>query len=69
MENINYDLVKLLHNALDDHWRLKKHYLNDASGACRRCAQIFKKMMTNHEEMVEMLKEEMSKHVQEKAFK
>lgn len=69
MENVNYDLLKLLHNALDDHWRLKKHYIEDAAGACKRCQALFKKLMMGHEETVKMLQEEMARHFAAKSFK
>lgn len=68
MENLSYDLIKLLHNKLDDHWRITKHYLKDAK-KCRRCAGIFKEMVKTDKKMIDQLRAEIGKHHQEKSFK
>ncbi len=67
MRNENYNLVKLLHNALDDEWRLRKHYLKDAKKCrCKICqallAKIQKQMTTN----IAALQKEVHRHMGKK---
>lgn len=45
MKNINYDLIKLLHMALDDIWRLEKYYVKDAKTAKCHSVKALQRML------------------------
>jgi hypothetical protein len=64
MKNTNYNLLKLLHLALDNVWRIEKHYLKDAKGKCSRCLDLLEKIKTDTQKHIELLKEELSKHLE-----
>lgn len=61
MTNNNYDLVKMLFAALDDSYRIEKYYLKD-SESCSHCAEIFKKMKTDVDGHIEILRNEVINH-------
>ncbi|MBI2099497.1 hypothetical protein HYT45_03765 [Candidatus Uhrbacteria bacterium] len=64
MKNVNYNLIKMLHAALDDAWRVEKHYLRDARGAkCKECEALMKKLWKNAQEAAGNLQKEMSRHM------
>lgn len=62
MKNANYNVLKLLHSALDNAWRIEKHYMRDAAGAACKCPELFEKMRADLEKHVEMLKAELGEH-------
>jgi len=58
MKNVNYNLIKSLHNALDDLWRLEKFYVRDAKAAkCHSMGGMKKMVETRKKEADMMLKE------------
>jgi hypothetical protein len=61
MENLHYDLLKLLHSKLDNVWRLEKHYSGDAVD-CADCAALFNKLLEDERNHAEELKAELLKH-------
>lgn len=69
MTNANYNLLKLLHNTLDDLWRLEKYYIKDAKEeGCSKCEEMLKAIKTDVEKHVGMLKEELANHIKEEKF-
>ena len=58
MNNINYDLVKLLHTTLDTIWRLENHYLKDAEEATCHSVPALKKILAQENEHAKMISEE-----------
>lgn len=69
MQNLNYDLIKVLLGKLDDHWRITKHYTGDAEEAgCKDCLKLFEKIVKDDQNHIEMLKKELGKHISEKKF-
>lgn len=69
MQNWNYNLLKLLHGKLDDHWRIMQHYADDAKkSGCADCQKILEEILKNDEKQIEMIKKEMEKHISEGKF-
>ena len=69
MKNANYNLVKLLLLKLDDSWRVEKYYSSDAAELdCRHCQEMLKKILADDQKHVQMLREELAKHIQQKKF-
>jgi len=62
MKNVNYNVLKLLHNQLDDLWRIERHYLKDAKGARCNCPKLLKTMQKEMKRNIEMLKKELVAH-------
>lgn len=62
MKNVNYNVLKLLHNQLDDLWRIERHYQKDAKGCRCGCAQLLKSMRSQLKKNVESLKKELAAH-------
>lgn len=58
MQNINYDLVKLLHATLDTIWRLKQHYVQDAEGAKCHSVPALKEILEDEQRHARMLRDE-----------
>lgn len=65
---MNYDLVKLLHNALDDAWRIEKHYQADAKKhGCKSCQALLAKMAKEMDANIVALEKELAAHMGKKA--
>jgi len=62
MKNTNYNVLKLLHNQLDDLWRIERFYLKDAENLDCACAKIFEEMRGQMQENIEKLKAELDRH-------
>jgi len=62
MKNINYNVLKLLHNQLDDLWRIERHYLKDAKGTRCSCSKLLQSMQKDMKRNIEALKKELVKH-------
>jgi len=62
MKNVNYNVIKLLHSALDSAWRIEKHYIKDAKGSKCGCGKLLKGMRADLERHVESLKKELGAH-------
>lgn len=62
MRNYNYNLVKLLHCALDNVWRIEKHYENDSADLSCGCKDLLDKIKKDNQKHAEMLLKEISKH-------
>ncbi len=69
MKNYNYNLVKLLHNALDNVWRIEKHYRKDANDLDCQCKEILEKIREDNQKHAEMLIAEMEAHSSKQDFK
>ena len=70
MKNENYNLIKTLHNTLDDLWRIEKFYIRDAKKAkCKGCQKVFGQMKKDIGKHIDMLTEELGKHITSKKFK
>lgn len=62
MKNVNYNIIKLLHNQLDDLWRIEKHYAKDAKGTKCSCGKLLKEMQTQMKKNIDDLKAELAEH-------
>jgi hypothetical protein len=58
MQNINYDLLKLLHLTLDNVWRLEKYYVNDAQAAQCHSLEFLKQMLEAEKQHAAQLQSE-----------
>jgi GR25 family glycosyltransferase involved in LPS biosynthesis len=67
LKNHNHDLVHSLSEKLDAVWRYQREYLKNAKG-CSSCIKIWKKLMTDDEKHVKILKEEISRHIKRNRF-
>ncbi len=67
MENINYDLIKLLHAKMDNVWRLEKFYCEDANkaGCSKDCLNS---ILEDEKKHVEMLTEEIKCRIEAGKF-
>ena len=68
MKNINYDLLKMLHNTLDDIWRLEKYYIRDAQKAKCHSVVALKEMLKNEKRSAELLQKEIKLRVKAGKF-
>lgn len=66
MNNWNHDLVHQLSEDLDSLWRYED-YLKNSQG-CGHCSTMWRKLKELDEEKVEMLRQEIERHVNEKRF-
>ncbi|MBI4276651.1 hypothetical protein HY629_02305 [Candidatus Uhrbacteria bacterium] len=58
MQNINYDLIKLLHTTLDTVWRLEKYYVADAKKVkCHSTPALEKMLAQQRKQMTTLAKE------------
>lgn len=55
MENINYDLIKLLHTTLDTVWRLENHYIDDAKKVNCKSAPVLEQILADEKKHAEMI--------------
>ena len=62
MKNVNYNLIKMLHNTLDDEWRIHKFYIKDAKSGCKECAKIMERICMDLERHLRMLTKELQNH-------
>lgn len=62
MSDLHHNLIQQLSELMDSVWRYDKYYKEDAS-ACPDCQTLWEKLKKRHEEDIEMLKEELGKHV------
>jgi hypothetical protein len=67
LKNHNHDLIHSLSEKLDAVWRYQNHYLKDSEG-CKNCVDMWKKFIEDDEKHIEMLKEEISRHIKENRF-
>ena len=69
MKNANYNLIKVLLSELDDAWRIKKHYLQDAEEyGCDNCKNVLKKIHDDTEEHIKMITDELAEHYKDAKF-
>lgn len=68
MQNINYDLIKLLHSKLDTIWRLEKHYVGDAKKAKCHSRAALEKILTDERAHADMIAKEIQMRMNAKKF-
>lgn len=69
MKDHNHNLVQQISEKLDSLWRYQNNYLKDAEAAgCQTCVDLFKKLHDEDQADVNMLRDEIAKHVQENRF-
>ncbi|MFA4999270.1 MAG: hypothetical protein WC519_00895 [Parcubacteria group bacterium] len=66
LKDQNHDLVQQLSEISDSLWRMEAYKKN--ADECDSCKEMWEKMKGNYENHVEMLKDEIAKHVREKRF-
>jgi len=67
LKNHNHDLIHSLSEKCDAVWRYQKENLKNAGG-CSSCISLWKKLMEDDEKHIEILKEEISRHIKENRF-
>lgn len=58
MKNVNYDLLKMLHNTLDDIWRLENYYIRDAKEAKCHSVAALEEILANERRHADLLRQE-----------
>ena len=67
MKNENYNLLKMLHNTLDDLWRIEKYYSKDAQKSkCKNCQALYRTMQKDIQKHVAELTRELGSHYKSK---
>lgn len=70
MKNENYNLIKMLHNSLDDLWRVEKFYQRDSKKSkCKSCQSIYGLMRKDIKKHIDLLQKEIASHIKAKKFK
>lgn len=63
MDNLYYDMIKLLKNRLAEAWSIERHYFTDAENAgCADCRESLEKLLAINREQIEMISRELIKH-------
>lgn len=65
MKNQDYNVLKLLHETLDNVWRIEKHYLADAQGSGCDCPKLLRQMQAELQKHADALKAELARHLRE----
>ncbi len=65
MKNVNYNLMKLLHETQDNLWRIEQHYLRDADGAACDCGELLGSMRDQLLAQADALRAELASHMEE----
>ncbi|KAA0207060.1 hypothetical protein EDM68_00500 [Candidatus Uhrbacteria bacterium] len=68
MQNINYDLIKMLHGKLDNAWRIEKYYLDDATKAKCHSVPVWERMLAQEKKDIEDLISEIKMRMDAGAF-
>lgn len=68
MENINYDLTKLLHTTLDTVWRLENHYLADAKKANCKSVSVLEQILADEKKHAEMISQAIKERANAEIF-
>lgn len=68
MNNVNYDLLKLLHSKLDNVWRLEKFYVGDAKKAKCQSVPVLDDILKDEKKHVKMLHEALENKVKKNSF-
>lgn len=67
LKNHNHDLIHALSEKNDAVWRYDKEYLKNAEG-CERCVNLWRQLKDDDDRHIEILKEEIKKHIEEERF-
>ena len=67
LKNHNHDLIHALSEKTDAVWRYQNENLKNAAG-CEFCVSMWKKLMEDDEKHIEILKEEIQRHIKENRF-
>lgn len=67
LKNHNHDLVHSLSEKNDAVWRYEKEYLKNAEG-CDFCQNLWQKLTEDDNKHIEMLREEIKRHIKEERF-
>ncbi|MBD3359945.1 MAG: hypothetical protein GF365_04540 [Candidatus Buchananbacteria bacterium] len=69
MKNANYNLIKMLHNSLDDLWRLENFYIKDAKKIkCKGCQGVYEQMRVDLKKHINLLQDELAEHIKKDKF-
>jgi hypothetical protein len=69
MQDINYDLIKLLHCKMDSVWRLKKFYCDDAQKAQCESHPVLQEILKDEERHISLLAHELKQRMLAGIFK
>lgn len=68
MKNVNYNLVKLLRNAMSDAYNIENFYLKDAKEEKCHSEKALEQILEDRKRHVEMLKEEIKMRMDNNKF-
>ena len=67
MKDHNHDLIDALAHKNDSVWRYQNYYLRSSQG-CEHCESLWKTLQTEDERHVDMLRQEIKRHMDEGRF-
>jgi uncharacterized ferritin-like protein (DUF455 family) len=67
LKNHNHDLIHSLSEKNDAVWRYEKEYLKNAEG-CEHCVNMWKQLADDDNRHIEMLRNEIKRHIGEERF-
>jgi hypothetical protein len=67
MKDHNHDLVQALHHVNDQNWRIDQHYTKNAT-LCPSCLNLWQKLREDGTRHEQMLREEITRHINENRF-
>lgn len=62
VSNLHHNLIQQLSELMDSVWRYENFYKKDAA-QCSDCQALWEKLQKRHEEDIDLLKEELAKHL------
>ncbi|MFA5936020.1 MAG: hypothetical protein WC787_04175 [Patescibacteria group bacterium] len=62
MKNTSYEVLKILHNQMDDLGRIERYCLKDAKDSPCNCSNILKGMRVELKKNIDLLTEELDRH-------
>jgi len=68
MQNVNYNLVKMLLSKMDNAWRLENYYVKDAESEDCHSLDALKEILADEKKHIELLRKEVSKRCGDSKF-
>jgi hypothetical protein len=68
MEDANHDLIHQLSEKLDSQWRYDDYIKNAAEYGCEDCIELWQALKENEAEQIELLKQELIRHIEGDRF-
>jgi len=68
MKNVNHNLISTLDNKLDAVWRYDTYIQDARQQGCMDCVRVLEQLKQEEIRQIQMLREEIAKHVQKGQF-